>query len=206
MRDEFDPLFGNRVGWYQRPMSPSRVRVAQALENIDEPQLREIVMEIISGRIQNEEEDLDQLLNIIPNKEKKTTTFILRAPTGKLAESFFQKHFSENKVPISGRLVDCRDLGVGYDFRIETNKNNYFIEVKGLSDFSGGILFTNKEWTVARHEKEKYFLCVVSNLAEKPEIIFIKNPAKLLTPKKNIFTSIQINWSVTQNQLGELHD
>ena len=31
-RDEFDPLFGHRAGWYQRPMTQSRLRVVKALE------------------------------------------------------------------------------------------------------------------------------------------------------------------------------
>jgi hypothetical protein len=207
-RDEFDPLFGHRAGWYQRPMSPSRVRVVQALENLDEPQIREIVKDIISGSIQNEEDELEQLLNIVTTDDSKkvTSKFILRAPTGRQAEEFYLKHFAENKKPIDGNILDCRDLGVGYDFRIERNNKNYFIEVKGLSEFSGGILFTSKEWTVAQKEGKNYFLCVISNLSEIPNIIFIQNPAQKLSPKKNIFTSIQISWSVSQNQLAALHD
>jgi hypothetical protein len=67
-------------------------------------------------------------------------------------------------------------------------------------------LFTNKEWTTAREHGEKYFLCVVSNLNENAEIVFIQHPADKLVPKKNIYTSIQISWSVTQNQLADIND
>lgn len=107
---------------------------------------------------------------------------------------------------MNGDLKDCRDLGIGYDFRIEQFNQNIYIEVKGLSEISGGVLFTNKEWTVANNEGANYFLCVVSNLSEKVEINFIQNPAEKLNPKKNIYTTIQVSWSVTQNQLAELYD
>lgn len=207
-RDEFDPLFGHRAGWYQRPMSPSRIRVAQALENLDEFQVRSIVKDIISGKITEEPDEEEQLLSIASDETQRNSTqkFILRAPTGRAAEEFFQKHFSENKKPIDGELIDCRDLGVGYDFRIETVAEKYFVDIKGLSEFTGGILFTNKEWATAKEHGEKYFLCVISNLNENAEIIFIQNPTDKLNPKKNIYTSIQISWSVTQYQLAELND
>ncbi len=207
-RDEFDPLFEHRAGWYQRPLSSSRIRVAEALENLDETQIHEIVNDILTGKIQNEKSELDQLLNILSIFEKKTETtkFILRAPTGKAAENYFIKFYSENKKPFNGKLIDCRDLGVGYDFRIETLNKNYFVEVKGLSEISGGILFTNKEWTVANIEKECYFLCIISNLNEQPKLKFIQNPAIRLNPKKNIYTTIQINWSVSQTQFAFLID
>jgi hypothetical protein len=208
MRDQFDPLHGHRVGWYQDPLSPSRVRVVQALENLDEKQIREIVKDILSGKIQTDEEELDQLLNLVTTDDSKyeASKYILRGPTGKAAEECFLKHFKENKKPIDGNLIDCRDFGVGYDFKIETKDKIIFIEVKGLSDYSGGVLFTNKEWTVAIHEKDNYFLCIVSNLKGKSNIIFIQNPAGKLNAKRNLYTILQISWSVTQNQLNELND
>jgi hypothetical protein len=207
-RDEFDPVFGHRAGWYQRPMSPSRVRIVQALENLEESQIREIVKDIISGRIQNEEDDLEQLLNIVTTDDdkKKTSIFILRSPTGRLAEEFYLKHFAENKKPFDGELIDCRDLGVGYDFKIETQNGFVYIEVKGLSAFSGGILLTSKEWEVAKAKDMNYFLCLVSNLSEKPKVTFIQNPAGKLYPKRNITTMIQISWSITEKQLAEIND
>lgn len=207
-RDEFDPLFEHRAGWYQRPMNPSRIRVAQALENLDEPSIRSIVMDILLGKIKEESESEEQLLLIASEKSnsKEAQKFILRAPTGKAAEAFFIKYFSEAKKPYDGQLIDCRDLGVGYDFRIESATEKYFIEVKGLSEISGGVLFTSKEWTVAKVAGDHYFLCIVSNLNQNPKIVFIRNPFEKLNPKKNIYTTIQISWSVTEKQLAELND
>jgi hypothetical protein len=207
-RDEFDPLFGHRAGWYQRPMNPSRIRVAQALENLDELQVRSIAKDILTGKIQEEPEEEEQLLSIASDESKGRAVqpFIVRAPTGKAAEEFFMNHYSENKFPVDGTLIDCRDLGVGYDFRIENSDKYTFVEVKGLAEISGGVLFTNKEWTVAKSEGDNYFLCVVSNLTENAEIMFIQNPAQKLKPKKNIYTTIQISWGVSQIQLSEFYE
>jgi hypothetical protein len=207
-RDEFDPLFGHRAGWYQRPMNPTRIRVAQALENLDESQIKSIVDDILNGKIQEDPYLEKQLLTIASDgkKENSVHKFILRAPTGKIAEEFFIRYFNENQKPVTGILIDCRDLGVGYDFRIENNIKHYFVEVKGISDMSGGILFTDKEWTTAKEKSANYFLCIISNISKLPKIVFIQNPYKRLNPKKNIYTTIQINWSVTENQLFELND
>jgi hypothetical protein len=207
-RDEFDSIHPWRKGW-QRPMDNRILRSIEALQDLEEPDLRDIVQGILHDGNYRTSEDVKQITSLFSEHKKEKIPigkFILRAPTGKAGEEFFLKHYSENKKPIAGKLVDCRDFGVGYDFRIENNNNNIFVEVKGLSDFAGGILFTSKEWTVAKKEGDNYFLCIVSNLGDKAEIIFIQNPAEKLNPKKNTYTTIQISWSVTQNQLAELYD
>jgi len=205
-RDEFDPMFGHRAGWYQRPMSPSRVKVLQALENLDEPQIRAIVKDILSGKLKNEPEENELLLSIVSDdNEHSNKKFILRAPTGRAAEEFFINHFKLTKSPISGELIDCRDLGCGYDFRIESATRNIYIEVKGMADFSGGILFTDKEWTVAKEKADDYFICIVKNIPDDPKISFIQNPSIKLEPKRNIYTTIQINWSITDKELNKVN-
>jgi hypothetical protein len=206
-RDEFDPLFEHRVGWYQRPMTPSRVKVAQALESLDEVQIREIVKDILSGKLKNEPDEEELLLNIVSDdKEQTNRKFILRTPTGRAAEEFFIKHYAETNSPVPGALHDCRDLGCGYDFKITSGTNETYIEVKGLAEISGGILFTDKEWRTAKENSENYILCIVKNIPGNPTICFISNPAKKIKAKKNIYTTIQINWSVTENQLENIND
>lgn len=204
-RDEFDPLFGHRAGWYQRAMIPSRVRIVQALENLDEYQIRELVKDIISGKIKNEPDQEEQLTSIVSDVRDKNSNkkFILRGPTGKAAENFFVQYYASTKKPVQGELIDCRDLGCGYDFIIKS-KDEYYIEVKGLAEIAGGILFTDKEWRIAKEKNSLYFLCLVSNIGDVPSVKFIENPAKKLIPKKNICTTIQINWSVSENELSKI--
>jgi len=202
MRDEFDPVFGHRVGWYQRPMIPSRIKVLQALENLDENHINDIVKDILNGEIIHNSEIHDFLIKLLDQDTKPPKKkYILRGPTGKAAENYFINFYQQNKKPVNAKLHDFREYGVGYDFKIVSNTKGYFIEVKGLSDSSGGILFTDKEWKVASEQREKYFLVIVKNLKNVPEIQFIKDPYSVLKPTKNLYFSLQVNWSVSKKEL-----
>lgn len=203
-RDQFDPLFGHRVGWHQIPMTQSRIRVVEALKDLDEISVRAIVVDILNGNSQTKEYEFEQLIQIVSEKEQnyETSKFILRGPTGKLAEKIFINQFNEKKTPFTGKLVDCRDNGCGYDFKIEGNVVKY-IEVKGLAGDKGGILFTNKEWQVANENGDVYYVCLVKNIEHKPEIRFIKNPAQIFKPEKSIHTVIQVNWNVSDKELNQ---
>lgn len=202
-RDEFDPIHGFRAGWHQRPMSPSRKRVVRALEGLTEEEIRNIVIDILNGTIKEDPVNLEELLNIVSEKmQEDNSSFILRGITGKKAEVFFIEHHKMYSKPINGTLIDTRDKGCGYDFEI-INKNSHYIEVKGITDESGGVLLTNKEWEVAKRAKDKYYLAVVTNLNNKPEITFIQNPASKLKPNKNFVTTIQIHWNISSGQLQE---
>lgn len=206
-RDEFDPIHGHRVGWYQKDMLQSRVNVVNALQMLNEYDLRLIVQDIINGNLENNLEDKNRLLATINGGEesdKITNAFILRGPTGRKAEEYFIKYFGANKFPADGELFDMRVYGVGYDFKVETIDDTFYIEVKGIAEINGGVLFTSKEWEVAKIMKEKYYLCIVSNLNEFPKIDFITNPSILLNPKRNIIQSIQINYSVSKTDINRL--
>lgn len=80
-RYEFDPLHGHRVGWYQRPMNRSRIAVVQALQHLNETEIREVVTDILSGRINNYEEAKETILSVITvdDEKKEDENFILRA-------------------------------------------------------------------------------------------------------------------------------
>jgi hypothetical protein len=202
-RDEFDPIFGHRVGWYQRPMIQSRIRVVEALKDLDEISLQAIVLDILKGDTLNNSFETEQLVSIISDKELsfESGKFILRGPTGKIAEDFFIQQFNNNKIPFTGKLIDCREYGCGYDFMVEGLKTLY-IEVKGLAGSTGGILFTNKEWQLANDKKDLYYLCVIKNIESQPTIQFINNPAERLNPNKYIHTVIQVSWSVSEKELN----
>lgn len=203
-RDEFDPIHEHRAGWYQRPMGPSRVTVVNAFEGMNEEELRGIVIEIINKNIFNEPENLDLINTVISEKQYDGSgKFILRGPTGKKAEQYFIQYYKDHDLPIKGELIDTRENGCGYDFEIK-NTETYYVEVKGLNKTSGGVVFTSKEWTIAKAKQEKYFLVLISNINEIPKIKIINNPAKELSPKKNIYTTIQINWSVNEKELNKI--
>ncbi len=205
MRDEFDPYHqNNRIGW-KRELRGSRKKVLKSFQETDDETLLEVVKEILYNKEFKKTEQCEDIRALFRDREQSSgqepPVFILRGPTGKAAESFFVEYFRNTAKPVSGKLVDSRDLGCGYDFEIQNNRQSYFVEVKGLSSSRGGILFTNKEWQTALKNKGKYYLVLVKNLSTDPQLLIVKNPASKLKVKKNIYTTIQVSWTVSDRDL-----
>lgn len=207
-RDEFDPLFGHRVGWYQRSLSISRMKILEAVGDLSEYNLRSIIQDIL--RKENEVsvfEEFEPLVSIIPEENKKQKkSYIPRNLTGRKAEEIFMEWYKSGQkdIPQGKDFIDMRDYGCGYDFQIVVSQNRInAIEVKGVSFNDGGILITGKEWETAGIMKNDYYLVLVSNLDNDPVINIINNPHERLSPKRNLQTVIQINWSVSGKKLKE---
>ena len=209
-RDEFDYLYSWRRGW-QRPMHKQIIKTIEAFQDMDEPDLREIVLNILNNTAYLKSEEAEEIGNLIKEdtksvrsgKLKRKSVFVLRGPTGKQAEEFFIKYFNQSRFPLKGKLIDKRDYGSGYDFEVQTPTATSFVEIKGMIDVMGGILLTNKEWLTAIQKKENYYLVIVKSLKTKPEIKIIQNPASVFKPLKSIYTSIQVQWAVPKQDLNK---
>lgn len=209
-RDEFDVAHPHRKGWRNRPMSPSILNTINALKELDELTLRNIILDILKKEDDVEiSEDLETLMTIIPEekKRKQKRTYIPRNITGKKAEEIFIEWFKsgQKNIPQGKDFVDMRDYGCGYDFQIVvSDKKVYAIEVKGFSEDEGGILITGKEWETAGIMKTDYYLVLVSNIDNDPVITVINNPYEKLSPKRNLQTVIQVNWTVSSTEIRQL--
>jgi hypothetical protein len=200
-RDEFDPFHGHRAGWHQRQPRKTISNIISQFEQLEEIDIRQIALEIINGK------KID-LLEIDNSESERTSNpiFILRGPTGKKAEQLFIDYHKLNCLPVAGELIDTRELGCGYDFEIKTKTDRHFIEVKGLANDLGGILFTNKEWETARQKRERYTVCIVSNINQVPKFSLINDPFSKLNARKNIIQTVQVQWSVSNNELQGIND
>lgn len=208
MRDEFDPVHDNqRVGWYQRGLRPSRQKVIELLQGLSEEELRDVVLEILNNpHFLNSDEgsEIVSSLERKTSKREKPVVFTPRGPTGKKAEEYFINYHRDSGQPVIVKLKDTRDLGCGYDFEIHNKKNIFYIEVKGLDSVDGSISFTSKEWDVAYKFGQKYFLVVIRNVSSEPEFQIVQNPACKLNANKNIYTTVQVQWNVSNSQLKEI--
>lgn len=98
-----------------------------------------------------------------------------------------------------------RDYGCGYDFQIVISDRQVFgVEVKGVLEDEGGILITGKEWETAGTMRTDYYLILVTNIDSDPVIRVINNPYEKLSPKRNLQTVIQVNWSVSQKEIRQI--
>jgi hypothetical protein len=81
-----------------------------------------------------------------------------------------------------GRQVyDVHEKNLGYDVTSLdlTSGELRLIEVKGLAEAAGTILFTPNEWRVAEDRRDCYWLYVVTNCASKPTLQEpVKDPAR----------------------------
>lgn len=206
MRDEFDPLFGFRAGWYQRPMSPSRIQVVEMLENFSFDQVHALVNDILvsKGDSLNAEEisDIFQVNEGNPNELQRVYTS--RGITGARAEEIFKINFLQIIPSFSGELINTTMDGIGYDFK--NSLESIYIEVKGSANDQKGILLTDKEWEAAKRLGEKYYLVLIYLINEKPTFLMLNNPAKCLSPKLTVQRTITLSWNVSHGQMHELID
>lgn len=201
MRDEFDPFHDNsRAGWYQSKARPSRSQVLQQFQDVSEEGLKTIVQSILSvGATKHEflesisyEQDLSSDDAVSENKHE----YFPRGPTGRMAEEFFLSWFSTHSKPIAGQINDARDLGAGYDFEIHGEGTTVYVEVKGLAEAEGSILFTDKEWEVAQKKKIFYYLFLVSNISTAPQVRMIQDSASKVAPTVRIYRPVQVSWTL----------
>lgn len=188
-RDDFDPLFEYRAGWHQRELSPRKLAIVDNFNHLSEIAFTEIVRDILSIK--------DYKILDFLKEESEDYTYSIRGITGKKAEEIFSTWFS-NMYP-NMNLVDTRDAGCGYDFFVEETEEAY--EIKGLSGDYGGILLTDKEWSIANKLGSKYHLVLIKNCFSEHELIIYTNPATIFSPTKNITTTININWSISPSEL-----
>jgi SNF2 family DNA or RNA helicase len=81
---------------------------------------------------------------------------------------------------------DVSQLNLGYDIRSHDEKGNYrYIEVKTRAK-EGAITLTSNEWLMAQRLKDEYWLYIIVNAVDKPELYLIQNPSAKLEPDKEI--------------------
>ncbi len=208
-RDEFDPYYDNsRMGWYQRELRPSRQKVMLTFDDLSESALRAVVLDIITPEARPKiETELHSTLLEIKNLEKKkmigkSTEYVPRGPTGRMAEEFFITRFHAGLTPFDGILTDRRDYGAGFDFEVVNKSDSILIEIKGIAKQPGGITFTDKEWKIANKAQNTYFLGVVVEVVDSPRLGFLQNPAHHFSPTYHAYTTVTVNWAVNANEIA----
>ncbi len=136
---------------------------------------------------------------IAKNESDSGSTFAKRLITGQAAEQYFRDSFADVDLSQGYKLHDTTKFGCGFDFKLLNENSAAYcgVEVKGLSDKSGNVVLTNKEYAVAGFLKERYFLFVVKNFREKPFHHLYQDPIKTLDFTKTEQKIIQTSWGVS---------
>lgn len=175
---EFDPLFPNsRQGWHKRPI---RDHCRETCKNYGHLSLLEFFrllspMLLVSGLpLPAGMEELFAL----DHDNFENEGFSKRLTTGAAAEGFFESSFPKITDFCGHTLTNVTRFGCGFDFRLDPADSQPFlaVEVKGIAEASGEILMTQKEHQVARYLRDRYFLCVVKNFVDTPNLTLFQNP------------------------------
>jgi len=192
LRDEFDPFHTNaRRGW-QRPIRLDRQKVLEELKDVSEDALLELVDRILK----REDEVTAEAIESLAPVNRVAHNVAERLLTGRLAEEFFLHHTYALIQVEPENLLDLRQTGCGYDFSV-FNRAEWAIEVKGIKQAQGNILFTDREWVEARLHQDNYWLVVVGNIATQPVARIIRNPHATLPAASTYRQSIVVEWRST---------
>lgn len=171
-RDEFDPLFPNpRQGWHKRRTRGYCKALYDAFGGLN---LGDFT--ILLKRIIYKEHDIDVLMEEVERKQGEDRSFAKRLMTGQAAEQYFKSMYRQISPFEDFDLEDTTKLGCGFDFKLSSPSVFYGVEVKGLSEQSGAIVMTNKEYSVASILRSRFFLFVVKNFKETPFHEIYQNP------------------------------
>jgi hypothetical protein len=192
-RDEFDPFFPNRrKGWHKRQIRAYCLRVLEEYKSLD--------LESFTGLIKSFAGYDENVWSEVRGKEEPTHTeshFAKRLITGLAAEQYFESVHASVPEFSAHTLENTTRLGCGYDFRLRLDRSKDFlaVEVKGMKERTGGLLFTPKEYEVARTLKDRFFLFVVKNFQESPFHEIFQNPlAGGLRFRKTERTMVHVSW------------
>ncbi len=190
LRDEFDPVHGNaRLGWHNRPLRASRQRILGELCDVSDAALVELVSRILA----RDQEAVADAVTVLATPAKIVPNVAERLLTGRRAEEHFLEHCEQIIRVARAMIVDCRFEACGFDFGVR-GRNRMAVEVKGLKQKRGDILFTDREWTEAKARREDYLLVVVGNLEDVPLVRTIYDPSAILRTSCNYHTSIAVTW------------
>jgi hypothetical protein len=190
-RDDYDSVNdNNRNGWNKGELPRSSLAILSIVEELSEDALLEIVKDLLNRK------DEEGTLNFLEeeNDSNNNQNYNHRGITGKKAEELFKQYYLDDLISYyKEELVDTRDDGCGYDFKL--SDESYVFEVKGLALSNGGVSFTDKEWKTAKELRERYILVIVSNVFTSPEIQIITDPYNNINPAKKMTRIVSVNWS-----------
>ncbi len=199
-RDDFDPLHRHRAGWHQYELSGPKRQVVQEFCELTINELFAVVQMILQGNLT----DGDPLISTGEADTDSGTVLpesSTRGLTGARAEELFQELFAANRLPFSGTLEDKTMHGCGYDFEISSDRETAYVEVKGLDAALGGVLLTCKEWEVAKRFGDEFYLVLIRNIGDEPEVVIVRDPYTNLSASKYVYRPVQVRYNVSQKDI-----
>lgn len=171
-RNEFDPYFPNsRKDRHKRDIRDYCKEIILLAESFSFDDF----YRYINSFVLNECVDVKDLKSI--HRINKEQAFAAnRLITGKAAEEYFKKNYQAIDCFKNFKLIDTTNWGCGFDYKLFSESENFYIEVKDVNEKVGNVLMTEKEYNMADGLQERYCLFIVSNFKERPMHQLFFNP------------------------------
>ena len=150
----------------------------------------------MDGILRNDPDTIAEVVEPLSVEPERVASVAERLRTGRLAELYFREHYEKIAGVLAADLLDHRELFRGYDFAVKT-KTDIAIEVKGIKQRRGGILFTSREWEEAIARRKDYWLVVVGDVEASPTARLIPDPTATLEAKCQRQMALTISWRAT---------
>lgn len=174
---EFDPFFPNsRQGWRKRAIRPTRQAFIDEFGQLGLAEFVELIRAQFAGS-----GDVDLAVGKAAAdagiREDENSSFARRIMTGQAAENYFETNYRQVERFSDCDLLRTTSYGCGFDFKLSPPQGDFLaVEVKGLRNPTGAVQLTEKEYKMARHLLERFYLYVVVDFAHIPKSIIIENP------------------------------
>jgi len=193
LRDEFDPIHVNpRLGRHRRELRPNRRRILEELSEVSDDALTELAGRILAG----EKAAVAEAVNALAVVTRVPGNVAERLLTGRRAEDYFLENCRALVQTEMKDILDLRLSALGFDFGI-IEQPEQAIEIKGLKQTRGDILFTDREWLEAKKRRQNYRLVIVANLAADPVPKVITDPYGNLAASSSVQASVAVVWRST---------
>ena len=173
-------------------MRPNRQHVMGELCEVSDAALLEMIDRILA----HDPEAVQEIVTPLSKPAERIHNVAERLRTGRLAEEFFLQHSARIVNFAPSLILDHRALARGYDFGVR-KRDGIAIEVKGLKQTRGSILFTDREWSEANARRENYWLVVVGNIEANPVARLFPDPAATIKAECKYQTTIAASWGAT---------
>lgn len=121
-----------------------------------------------------------------------------RLNTGRRAEEWVRRNFETLDEAFAGAaLEDCRDEASGYDFKVTTGTDAWYLEVKGILAPTGRVQLSDRQWHRAGLEGDRFFLVVVADLdGPEPRPVVIRDPANSVDAVSRTIRQVTRRWEI----------
>lgn len=172
-----------------RDPHPSRLALLREFEHVSDAALVEVVRRVLK----HDAASLAEIVSLVTAPAMGVAKVAERLLTGRRAEEFFIASCEDIIGVPAGSLQDWRNRACGFDFATK-RLPGVALEIKGIRESFGGILFTERESMEAKARRHDYWVVLVGNTVSAPVARVFPDPAMAFDAKSQVIRTPRTVW------------